>query len=331
MALPFYNWSLTAASNATADSTVNWSEGQAPSSVNDSGRAMMASIAAYRDDTCGAGFVTGGTSTAYTLATSQVFSSLTTLQHAKLIFVAHATNGASPTLNVDGLGAKAIVSASGVAIPSGTMIANSVYAVTYVNGDTEFRLHGIYGNPYNIPLGGSIDYWGATVPNNTFVFPIGQAISRSTYSALFSLFGTTYGVGDASTTFNIPDLTGRTTAMKEASATRLTASYFAGNSTTLGAVGGGESSTLLTANLPAYTPAGTITNGAITINSSPGQAFGSGGAASISGGAAASFTAQTLTASQDASTFAGAAQGGSSTPVRTVPPTIICNKILRII
>ena len=36
----------------------------------------------------------------------------------------------------------------------------------------------------------------------------GRAISRTTYSTLFSLFGTTFGVGDNSTTFNIPDLRG---------------------------------------------------------------------------------------------------------------------------
>jgi hypothetical protein len=74
MALPFYNWSRTAASNATADSTVNWAEGMAPSAVNDSARAMMASTAAYRDDVAGA-ITTGGTSTAYTVTSYQIFSS----------------------------------------------------------------------------------------------------------------------------------------------------------------------------------------------------------------------------------------------------------------
>src|SRR5438309_115085 len=43
--MSLYKWSQTAANNATADSSINWQEGQAPSSVNDSGRAMMASIA----------------------------------------------------------------------------------------------------------------------------------------------------------------------------------------------------------------------------------------------------------------------------------------------
>jgi hypothetical protein len=37
--MSFFKWSKTAAANASADSTVNWAEGQAPSTVNDSARA----------------------------------------------------------------------------------------------------------------------------------------------------------------------------------------------------------------------------------------------------------------------------------------------------
>jgi len=37
----------------------------------------------------------------------------------------------------------------------------------------------------------------------------GTALSRTTYATLFSAIGTTYGTGDGSTTFNIPDLLGR--------------------------------------------------------------------------------------------------------------------------
>ena len=40
--MSFWKWSRTASNNATADSSVNWTEGQAPSSVNDSARAMKA-------------------------------------------------------------------------------------------------------------------------------------------------------------------------------------------------------------------------------------------------------------------------------------------------
>ena len=37
--MAFWSWSKTAASNATADATINWAEGQSPSSVNDPARA----------------------------------------------------------------------------------------------------------------------------------------------------------------------------------------------------------------------------------------------------------------------------------------------------
>ena len=52
--MTLYKWSRVAASDATADSSINWQEGQAPSSVNDSARAMMAATAKYRDDIAGA-------------------------------------------------------------------------------------------------------------------------------------------------------------------------------------------------------------------------------------------------------------------------------------
>ena len=50
MATGVASWSTTAANNATADANVNWAEGQAPSTVNNSARAEMASVALYRDD-----------------------------------------------------------------------------------------------------------------------------------------------------------------------------------------------------------------------------------------------------------------------------------------
>jgi hypothetical protein len=64
-----YTWSKTATANASADSTVNYAEGQAPSSLNDS-RATMASVAKYRDDISGA-IVTTGTSAAYSREQSE--------------------------------------------------------------------------------------------------------------------------------------------------------------------------------------------------------------------------------------------------------------------
>src|SRR3990167_9448888 len=68
-------WSMTAASNSTADDSINWAESQAPSSVNDSARAMMARIAEWYADTSG-NLVLGGTSTAYTLTTNNATGAL---------------------------------------------------------------------------------------------------------------------------------------------------------------------------------------------------------------------------------------------------------------
>src|SRR3954466_15615122 len=71
--MSFFKWSKTANNNANADGTINWAEGQAPSTVNDSARVMMAAAAKYRDDI--AGVTTGGTATAYTVASNQAFDS----------------------------------------------------------------------------------------------------------------------------------------------------------------------------------------------------------------------------------------------------------------
>lgn len=51
-------------------------------------------------------------------------------------------------------------------------------------------------------------YGGTTAPYGYFLCN-GSAVSRTLYARLFSVIGTTYGAGDGSTTFNVPDLRGR--------------------------------------------------------------------------------------------------------------------------
>jgi hypothetical protein len=203
MGLFHYKWSRTAASNATADSNVNFAEGQAPSTVNDSARALMASAAGFRDDIAGA-ITTGGTSTAYTVTSYQIFDSLANMSGQVIAFTPHTTNGATVTLNVDGLGAKPLRSAPSVELFAGTLIQGTPYTALYNNSDAVWYLHNFYGNPYQIPLAGGLTYYGSTAPNSAFAFPYGQAISRTTYATLFAVISTTYGAGDGSTTFNIP-------------------------------------------------------------------------------------------------------------------------------
>lgn len=51
-------------------------------------------------------------------------------------------------------------------------------------------------------------YDGASFPVSNYLICSGQAVSRTTYSGLYSLLGNHYGAGNGSTTFNIPDLRG---------------------------------------------------------------------------------------------------------------------------
>lgn len=60
------------------------------------------------------------------------------------------------------------------------------------------------------PVGSILPYGGTTAPNG-WLLCRGQAVSRVTYSELFAVIGTTYGIGDNSTTFNVPDLREATT------------------------------------------------------------------------------------------------------------------------
>ena len=59
-----------------------------------------------------------------------------------------------------------------------------------------------------LPIGSYIQFAGSQAPVG-FLVCNGGAISRTTYSQLFAVIGTTYGSGDGSTTFNLPNLTDR--------------------------------------------------------------------------------------------------------------------------
>lgn len=333
MALFFYKWSKTAASNATADAAVNMAEGMAPSAVNDGVRALMASAAGFRDDISGA-LTTGGTSTALTITSNQVFDSLANMNGAMVAFTPHATNGATVTLNVDGLGAKPLRSAPSVELPAGVLVQGTPYVATYNNSDAVWYLHNFYVNPYAIPIGGFIPYVGTTAPNSSFVFPYGQAVSRTTYSVLFGITSTTFGVGDGSTTFNLPDIRGRVIAGKDdmggSSANRLTNADDGLNGDTLGATGGGETQTLVTGNLPPYTPSGTNSGGAASFTYAA-SSFQTGTTSVHGTSIISSGNPNQVNTVFTNPTFTGNAQGGTSTAFGVVQPTIILPYIMRII
>lgn len=88
------------------------------------------------------------------------------------------------------------------------------------------------------PAGIIMPFAGTVAPQGC-LFCDGSAVSRTTYAALFAVIGTTYGEGDGSTTFNVPDLSGRVV-------------IGVSNSHALGTTGGSETVTLTADQLPAH-------------------------------------------------------------------------------
>ena len=94
----------------------------------------------------------------------------------------------------------------------------------------------------SLPLGTILEYTGTTAPNG-YMLCDGNAISRTTYSALFNLIGTAYGAGDGSTTFNLPDKRGKVGVGYDSTNT---------NFNILGKTGGEETHVLTEDEMPSH-------------------------------------------------------------------------------
>lgn len=325
--MSWWKWSKTAASNATADPTINWAEGMSPGAVNDSSRAEMAGSAKYFADQDGS-IVTTGTLTAYALTTNGGFDSLAHLDGRKLCFTPHTTNGATVTLAVDGLGAKPLRYGPSLELQSGMLIQGTPYNITYNNSDAAFYLHDIGGDPYGIPLGGMMPYIGSSAPNTAFVLPFGQAISRTTYAKLFALVGTTFGGGDGTTTFNIPDLRGRAVFgldnMGGSAASRIGSVSTDGGTvvgTTVGSAGGSSTHVQTVSEMVSHTHDANTSGGDVATWG--GNVTGGGGPGPTNAPASSNMTHVPAVA------FASA-KGGSAA-MSLLPPCLILPFILRVI
>lgn len=188
--------------------------------------------------------VTGASTLAAVAGTTGAFSS--TLSAASLSLttdlpITEGGTGASTAADARtnlGLGTISTQAASAVAITGGT-----IAGVTITGGS----LTGVV-----------VPFAGSTAPTGSLLC-FGQAVNRTTYAALFAIIATAYGIGDGSTTFNVPDLRGRSIAgvdnMGGTTAGRITAAGSGIIGTTLGASGGTETHTLITAEMPSHTHA----------------------------------------------------------------------------
>lgn len=90
---------------------------------------------------------------------------------------------------------------------------------------------------------GVISQFAGTAAPTGYLLCDGTAYSRTTYAALYTAISTTYGSGDGSTTFNVPNFLGKVAAGYNSNDT---------NFSTIAGTGGAESVTLATTNLPAH-------------------------------------------------------------------------------
>jgi len=183
-----------------------------------------------------------------------------------------------------------------------------------------------------VPVGSTMIWWTNVCPTG-YIWCNGANISRTTYPQLFALWGTAYGAGDGSTTFGIPNLCETVPVGQNGmGATGIDRNLAGGNVTlanlwgTLGSLAGSAFNVLTTGNLPPYTPAGNIANGAITVNNS--NVVNSAGGNLCYGGGSIGNSA-TVSVSQAASSWTGTAQGGTSTPLNNVQPSTTVAYIIR--
>jgi microcystin-dependent protein len=257
-----YSYSGTAASNTTVDG-IGAAGSDSPDNIDNLVRALAASDANLVRDLGGANTV-AGTADAITVALADA-STPTYFDGMRFSFRVGTDNATTtPTLNVDSLGAKTIkkaVAGGETAVVVGDlqagMTAEVVYRSAWASAAGAFELL----NPNSVllgtnPIGTVVDYAGSSAPSG-WLLCYGQTVSRTTYAALFAILSTTYGAGDGSTTFGIPDLRGRVIAgqddMGGSSANRLTGASGGVDGDTLGASGGAETHVLTVAQLAAHT------------------------------------------------------------------------------
>jgi len=129
-------------------------------------------------------------------------------------FIAANTNTGASVIQVSGLGNIDLVYRDGSPLDAGAIVAGQHMEVV-CDGTDMFLLSPVLQPSIkayvdaSIPTGTTILWDASATPPTGYLEKDGSAISRTTYAALFALYGIKYGAGDGSTTFNLPDHRGR--------------------------------------------------------------------------------------------------------------------------
>ncbi len=112
-------------------------------------------------------------------------------------------NGNFSALNTDKMETSVLDTDTTLAANSDAKVATQKAVKAYVDGGGDVSI-----TTKIVPTGSILPYAGTSAPSY-FLLCQGQAVSRTTYANLFAVTSTSYGVGDGSTTFNLPNLQGR--------------------------------------------------------------------------------------------------------------------------
>lgn len=185
-----------------------------------------------------------------------------------------------------------------------------------------------------VPIGAMVAYAGPTAPSG-WLLCYGQAVSRTTYSALFAVIGIAYGAGDNTSTFNLPDKRGRASIgadnMGGSPANRVTTAGSGVNATAIGNAGGSQLSqedtiSISSSALSVVTDPSHFHNVALNAN---GGGAPSGEITSISGGSAPAGKTENATTGITVATSVTVTAASSLTGAsQNMPPVQVDNIII---
>lgn len=190
-------------------------------------------------------------------------------------------------------------SITGILKGNGTAISAAIANVDYASA---------------LPSGIILPYGGSAAPSGWLLCD-GSAVNRTTYSSLFTAIGTTFGVGDGSTTFNLPNTARRTIVGAGGSGTATLAN-------TVGSTGGEEDHTLSTAELAVHSHGVTDPTHSHSYTRDYTDVAGTG---SNSIGGAPTYSSSTV----PASTGISINNAGSGNAHNNVQPSLVTNYIIK--